>query len=38
VQRGVVRDDRLDVYVVGPGCGSGPDAQVLDFQRIPRPE
>ncbi len=27
----------LDVWVVAPGCGTGPEPTVLEFQRIPRP-
>lgn len=38
VTQGRVRNDRFDVYVVGPECGTGTDAPVLDFQRIPRPQ
>ncbi|HEX8001550.1 MAG TPA: zf-HC2 domain-containing protein [Mycobacteriales bacterium] len=34
---GEVRRDRVDVYVVGSGCGSEPGGDILDFQRIPRP-
>ncbi len=27
----------LDVWVVAPGCGTGPEPTVLEFQRVPRP-
>lgn len=37
VSRGRVRPGSLDVFVAGPRCGTGEDANVLDFQRIRRP-
>jgi hypothetical protein len=37
VSRGAVVADRIDVWVAGPGCGTVPGGEVLDFARIPRP-
>ncbi|HEV2888861.1 MAG TPA: zf-HC2 domain-containing protein [Frankiaceae bacterium] len=34
---GQARTGRVDVYVVGGGCGSVPGGDVLDFQRLARP-
>lgn len=37
VVRGSANDATVDVWVVGPGCGSTPGGDVLDFARIDRP-
>lgn len=36
-REGVPRDNRVDVFVVGGGCGTEPGGDVLDFQRIAVP-
>lgn len=37
MSNGQERANRVDVYVVGAGCGATPGGDVLDFQRIARP-
>jgi hypothetical protein len=37
IYRGAVRLTKIDVYVVGAGCGTKPGGDVLDFARINRP-
>ena len=34
---GSLRSNRVDVYVVGGGCGTQPGGDVLEFQRIAKP-
>jgi hypothetical protein len=37
IYKGAVRENAIDVWVVGPGCGSTSGGDVLDFARIDRP-
>ena len=37
VFHGAIRQAKVDVFVVGPGCGTTPGGDVLDFARMDRP-